>query len=141
MKLSELIINYRKRMNISQREFSRKCDLSNTYISFLENENNPKTGKPIIPTLEQYKKLAGGMGITVQELFELLDRDAPVDIGPSNPLPVDTDIPKNDDIRLLIRGLNKLSPDQLQQAKNVMKAMFVQYADYFDNNEEEENDQ
>ena len=138
MKLSELIINYRKRMNISQREFSRKCDLSNTYISFLENENNPKTGKPIIPTLEQYKKLAGGMGITVQELFELLDRDAPVDIGPSNSVPVDTDIPKSDDIRLLIRGLNRLSPDQVSQAINVMKAMFNQYADYFD---EKENDQ
>ena len=135
MKLSELIINYRKRMNISQREFSRKCDLSNTYISFLENENNPKTGKPIIPTLEQYKKLAGGMGITVQELFELLDRDAPVDIGPSNPVPVDTDIPKSDDIRLLIRGLNRLSPQQVSQA---IKAMFNQYADYFD---EKENDQ
>ena len=138
MKLSELIINYRKRMNISQREFSRKCDLSNTYISFLENENNPKTGKPIIPTLEQYKKLADGMGISVQELFELLDRDAPVDIGSSNPVPADADIPKSDDIRLLIRGLNRLSPEQVSQAINVMKAMFNQYADYFD---EKENDQ
>ena len=47
------------------------------------------------------------------------------------------DVPKNDEIRLLIRGLNKLSPDQLEQAKNVMKAMFSQYADYF----EKENDQ
>ena len=37
MKLSEILIDYRKRMNISQREFSRRCDLSNTYISFLEN--------------------------------------------------------------------------------------------------------
>ena len=48
------------------------------------------------------------------------------------------DQPKNDDIRLLIRGLNKLSPAQLEQAKNVMKAMFTQYADYFDT--EKEND-
>lgn len=80
MKLSELIREYRKRTNISQREFSRKCDLSNTYISFLENEKNPKTGRPLVPTLEQYRKLADGMDITVQHLFELLDEDAPVDL-------------------------------------------------------------
>ena len=48
------------------------------------------------------------------------------------------DQPKTDDIRLLIRGLNRLSPDQVSQAINVMKAMFNQYADYFD---EKENDQ
>ena len=51
--------------------------------------------------------------------------------------PPEDDQPKNDDIRLLIRGLNQLSPDQVEQAKNVMKAMFTQYADYF----EKENDQ
>jgi transcriptional regulator with XRE-family HTH domain len=32
--------------------------------------------------------------------------------------------PKTDDVRLLIRGLNKLSPEQIEQAKNVFLAMF-----------------
>lgn len=32
--------------------------------------------------------------------------------------------PIKDDIRLLIRGLNKLSPEQIEQAKNVFLAMF-----------------
>ena len=32
--------------------------------------------------------------------------------------------PVKDDIRLLIRGLNKLSPEQIEQAKNVFLAMF-----------------
>ena len=102
MKLSELIIDYRKKMNISQREFSRKCDLSNTYISFIENEKNPKTGRPLVPNLEQYKKLADGMDISVQRLFELLDDDAPVDLGVSSSEPFPDDLPKNDDIRLPI---------------------------------------
>lgn len=35
-----------------------------------------------------------------------------------------TDAPQTDDIRLLVRGLNKLSPEQVKQAKNVIKAMF-----------------
>ena len=42
------------------------------------------------------------------------------------------DQPKNDDVRLLIRGLNKLSPEQLEQATNMMRIMFTKYADYFD---------
>ena len=48
------------------------------------------------------------------------------------------DIPKNDDVRLLIRGLNKLSPEQLEQATNMMKIMFTKYADYFE--KEKDND-
>ena len=80
MKLSEIIREYRKRNEMSQREFSRKCGLSNTYISFLENEKNPKTGRPLVPTIEQYKKLAEGMDISVQQLFETLDDDSPMDL-------------------------------------------------------------
>ena len=110
MKLSELIIDYRKRMNISQREFSRRCDLSNTYISFLENEKNPKTGKPVVPTLEQYKKIADCMGLTVQQLFEQLDEDAPVDLGPAAPIPPASDqIPRTPEALLLARGVDKMT--------------------------------
>ena len=40
--------------------------------------------------------------------------------------------PKNDDVNLLIRGLNKLSPDQLEQAKAMFKVMFApQYNELF----------
>ena len=43
------------------------------------------------------------------------------DVPPSKP-----DDLKSDDIRLLIRGLNKLSPEQIAQATNVFRAMFMQ---------------
>ena len=46
--------------------------------------------------------------------------------------------PKNEEIRLLISGLNKLSPEQVEQAKNVMKAMFAQYADFFEKGDSDE---
>ena len=78
MKLSEVLKEYRNQMGISQRQLSRQCGLSNSYISFIENEMNPRTGKPITPTLEQYKNLANGMGITVHQLFAMLDDDSPV---------------------------------------------------------------
>ena len=80
MKLSNIITDYRSQMQISQREFARRCGLSNSYISFIENEYNPRTGKPIVPTLEQYQKIASGMGLTVHQLFERLDEDSPVDL-------------------------------------------------------------
>ena len=57
------------------------------------------------------------------------------DDHPDDPL---LDQPANDDVRLLIRGLNKLSPEQLEQATNMMKIMFTKYADYFD--KENDND-
>lgn len=124
MKLSEIIIEHRKRMNISQREFSRHCDLSNSYISFLEKEKNPKTGKPLVPTLEQYKKIAHGMGISVQRLFELLDEDAPVDITfPAPAIP--EDLPQNEDLRILVSDLSKLSPEQQKQARQLFRAAFM----------------
>ena len=64
MKLSTIVIDYRKRLQISQREFARRCGLSNSYISFIENEYNPRTGKPIVPTLETHSSYMGGFSFT-----------------------------------------------------------------------------
>ena len=122
MKLSAIVSDYRNRLQISQREFSRRCGLSNSYISFIENELNPKTGKPIVPTLEQYQKIASGMDMTVHQLFELLDEDAPVDLHSSSaPVP---EKPNDDEIRLLIPGVSKLPPEQVERTKNAFLAMF-----------------
>jgi transcriptional regulator with XRE-family HTH domain len=122
MKLSTIISDYRDRMQISQREFARRCDLSNSYISFLEKDVNPKTGRPMVPTIEQYKKLADGMGISLQKLFEMLDEDSPVSLSSQEP---EAEPPANDDIRILVQRLNKLTPEQLAQAKSVFRAMFA----------------
>lgn len=46
--------------------------------------------------------------------------------------------PKNEDIRLLIRGLNRLSPSQVEQAKNMMRIMFSEYSDLFENRKEDD---
>jgi len=125
MKLSELIIDYRKRMNISQREFSRRCDLSNTYISFLEKEKNPKTGKPMVPTLEQYKKIADCMGLTVQQLFEQLDEDAPVDLGPSASVaPVLDQIIHTSEALIIAKGIDKMPPTQRMAIVTMLNGLY-----------------
>lgn len=80
MKLSELIKQYREENNISQREFGRRCDLSNSLISILEMGKNPQTQKAMTPDFATYRKLANGMGMSVQMLFEKLDDGALVSL-------------------------------------------------------------
>lgn len=79
MKLRDLIKNYRDTHDLSQRQFANQCNLSNGYISILEKGVNPRTGKPVTPTIPQLKKLADGMAMTLNELFERVD-DMPVSL-------------------------------------------------------------
>lgn len=72
MKLSEFVKKYREENNLSQRELARRCDLSHGLISLIEKDTNPQTGKPMRQDIETYSKLADGMGMTVQELFQKL---------------------------------------------------------------------
>ena len=73
MNLSELITSYREEHNLSQRQFADICGLSNGYISMLEKNENPKTKQPITPTLPKLDKLAKGMNISINELFDIVD--------------------------------------------------------------------
>ena len=141
MKLSDIVRNYRLEKDISQREFAKRCGLSNSYISFIENECNPKTGRPMVPTIEQYKKIADGMSISVQHLFELLDKDAPVILNNPESSYMNLqlfsdgkppDVPVTTEARILAKGIDKLPQEQRELALSVIRAMFTKYADYFD---------
>ena len=118
MKLSNIVIDYRKRMQISQREFARRCGLSNSYISFIENEYNPRTGKPIVPTIEQYQKIASCMDMSVHQLFELLDEDSPVDLHNSPQAPED-----DPQIRIVSGMMENMSEDQKKQIVAIVRAV------------------
>ncbi len=81
MRLSEMIKTFRADNDISQRELARRCGLSNSLISLMEMGVNPQTGKEMSPDLETYRKLAYGMQMSVQKLFETLGEDATVSLG------------------------------------------------------------
>ena len=57
MTLGEMIQEYRREKDISQRQFAIACSLSNGYIAMLERGINPKTNQPIVPTIIALKKL------------------------------------------------------------------------------------
>jgi len=73
MELSEIVREYRKENEISQRKFAAICELSNGYISMLEKNVNPKTGLPIIPSITAMKKIAKGIGISLKDLLAKTD--------------------------------------------------------------------
>ena len=82
MTLGALVAEYRREHCLSQRQFAIQCGLSNGYISMLEN-NNPKTGLPVTPSIPALKKIASGMGISLDELLSIAD-DMPVDMSISS---------------------------------------------------------
>lgn len=67
MKIGDIIKSYTTEHSISLREFSRKANLSNTYISNLVN------GEDKNPSLEAISKIAAAMGMTSQQLFDCVD--------------------------------------------------------------------
>lgn len=72
MDLKDILINYREDNRISQREFARRCGLSNAQISILEYGKNKQTGRKPTPDIITLKKLADGMGITLQTLLDMI---------------------------------------------------------------------
>ena len=46
--------------------------------------------------------------------------------------------PKTDEAKILAKGIDKLPKAQREQALNVVKAMFSQYADYFQKGDDDE---
>lgn len=121
MKLSNIITDYRNQEQISQREFARRCGLSNSYISFIENEYNPRTGKPIVPTLEQYHKIASGMGLTVHQLFERLDEDSPVDLHVSYASRVPVIVPNSEEFLKIAQAM---SPDDYETVMKIFEKTY-----------------
>lgn len=77
MTIGELIDNYCKHTGVTNQRFAEMCGVSKGYVSQLINGRNPKTGKPITPTIETYIKIAQTMNKSLDDLFRQLD-DAPI---------------------------------------------------------------
>lgn len=73
MKLSTLLKEYRAEHELSQRAFAAKAHLTNGYLWILENEVNPKTGRPAVPSLTSLLGIAKAMNISLDELLEKVD--------------------------------------------------------------------
>lgn len=84
MTLGDIIKDYRTANRYSMEEFAKKAGYSKAYISILERNHNPSTGKPVVPTLENVIKIAGAMGKDPNEVMALLDTDQKVKLPADN---------------------------------------------------------
>lgn len=72
--LGEIIKEYRQENSLSLREFSKKCGLSHTYIDKLEKGVDPRSGKPVEPTIDVLEKVSSALSINLQELLILIGK-------------------------------------------------------------------
>ena len=62
MKFGQNFKRIRKRMNMTQEELATKMEISQSYLSDIENGRTN-------PSIKTVKKLADGLGVSVNELF------------------------------------------------------------------------
>lgn len=73
MTLGDIIKEYRISHDLSMDAFSDKSGISKAYISLLEKNKHPKTGKTIAPSIQCIKQAADGMGMDFNVLFSMID--------------------------------------------------------------------
>lgn len=83
MTLGEIIKAYRNERHLSMDAFAAKSGMSKAYISLLEKNQHPKTGKPIAPSIQSIKQAADGMNMDFNALFEMLEGE--VDLASTLP--------------------------------------------------------
>lgn len=81
MTLGDFIKQKRNELNVTMDEVAKKTGLSKGYISMLENNKNPRTGRPIVPSFESMKLVANAFNININELIKILDDSQPVELG------------------------------------------------------------
>lgn len=104
--LGEVIKQYRLDHHMSMDVFATRSGLSKGYISMLERNTNPRSGNPLVPSIDTYKNCAKAMGMTINDLFDLIDDN----IDLSNKTQFN---PTNGDV--LIDGGVELMPTQKPQ--------------------------
>ena len=75
MTLGDVIKTYRTEHILSMDEFAKRSGLSKGYISMLEKNRNPKTGKPIVPSILTYQSVAKARSTSVDVLMKTVDKE------------------------------------------------------------------
>lgn len=111
-----IVKELRKKKGIQQKELAISIGVSRPTVSDWEANKKDPSG-------ERLKRLAEYFG--VDELV-ILGKGV-IDLTSENK----SQPPKTQEARILANGIDQLPKEQREQALNVIKAMFIQYADYF----------
>lgn len=78
MTLGDFIKDYRISHKCSMDEFAKRAGMSKAYVSILERNFNPSTGKAAIPSLDTIKRVSIATSTDFNELIAALDNDQEV---------------------------------------------------------------
>lgn len=89
LKLGDWVKNYRNEHGLSMQAMADLCGFSKAYIGVLEKGINPKTNKPLSPTMQTFQKIATATNYDLEELLKVLDNNQLITVSPiqSSPLP------------------------------------------------------
>lgn len=85
MTLGEIIKAYRTSHGMSQDAIAERSGLSKAYISILERNRNPKTGRPPVVSLKAIGALAAAVNSSFDEVFNQLNADVQVSVADQLP--------------------------------------------------------
>ena len=119
MRLSEILIEYRKEHGLSQRQFAAMCGISHGYLSMIEGEENQHTKKKANVSLGKLHKIASGMGITLHDLLKKVD-DMRVSMEYDNDFAPTDEISEGE--RLLLKLFRQLDDNEKDLFLDVLRA-------------------
>lgn len=109
MTIAQIVEQYRVEHFMSQRDFAKKCGVSNAIISFLERGTR-ENGQPYLPRFNTIKKIARGMGMSPEELISRCDDfDIDITVGPE-------ETPLMEDF---VKELQNQSPDEAMLIRRI----------------------
>lgn len=85
MTLGDVIKSYRDENKVSMEYVANLCGITKGYVAMLEKNVNPKTGRPVKPTIETIVKVCNGLHLDFNSVFDSLDDDYEINISTSQP--------------------------------------------------------
>lgn len=129
MTLGSIIKEYRTSHEMSMDVFSERSGISKAYISLLEKNKHPKTGKEIAPSIQCIKQAADAMDMDFNDLFNMLDGDVALESPISSDDSLESPKAKKRAAKRLDKALNMtgISAADLSHASEVSKSSISQY--------------
>ena len=124
MTLGEIIKAYRTSHGMSQDAIAERSGLSKAYISILERNRNPKTGRPPVVSLKAIGALAAAMNSSFDEVFNQLDADVQVSVA--DQLPAKTGTVSTPALSKSARSLAKLYDELDEHGRAVVNAVVAE---------------
>lgn len=131
LKLAEIISRFCRDNKLSPQQFADRCGLEAELVSIFEKGRNPLSGRPVAPSKDTIKKLCAGMGISVHDLFSIMDVqdwiesgfDVEQDPADRELLDILDELRSREDMRMLFKLARGASPDDVRRAAAIIEAL------------------